>query len=364
MKLFIPGPVQVREEILKEMSRPQIGHRTEEFQELFLEVKKGLKYIFQTKKDVLVSTSSGSGLWEAAIRNCVPIRGRVLHAVNGAFSKKWADVSRRCGCRVDTIEFAFGEPINPYEIAKRLEEQEYSMFCMVHNETSTGVASDLSTISDRITDAVDAGMVWTVDAVSSIGGMDINVDKLGIDICLASSQKAMALPPGISFASVSNRAYAQAEKADTRGYYFDFIELKKSYDKNMTPYTPSIPHLYALKKQLEFIRQEGLSARFERHKIMAMYARNWVKKQGLRLFSEEKYCSQTITCVENTRSIDMITVKEKMHEKGYFIDGGYRGMNKILADRGLNQTFRIPHMGDLTIEDLSTFLEELKKVIC
>ncbi|MCF7861881.1 alanine--glyoxylate aminotransferase family protein [Candidatus Woesearchaeota archaeon] len=366
MKLFIPGPVQVREDILREMARPPIGHRTPEFRKLFAEIKEGLKYLFQTQNDVLVSTSSGSGFWEAAIRNCTHNQKsseKILHAVNGAFSRKWADVSRRCGRQVDIIEFGFGQPVDPSIVAKKLGEGNYSMFCMVHNETSTGVVSNLKVISEAIEQFKEAGLIWAVDAVSSIGGIDIKVDDLGIDICLASSQKAMALPPGISFASVSRKAYERAKTIDCRGYYFDLLELKKMYDKDMTPYTPSIPHLYALRRQLQCISAEGIENRFVRHSEMATYTRAWVIENGFSLFSQEEFCSDTITCVENSKGTDLTEVKNRMLEKEYLIDIGYRAMNKILSDEGKNQTFRLPHMGDLETQDMETFLLTLKKEI-
>ena len=219
-KLFIPGPTEVRKEILDELARPQIGHRTQEFRDLFASLKPGLKKIFFTENDVLISTSSGSGFWEAAIRSCV--NKKVLHAVNGAFSKKWADVSERCGREVEKVTFEWGKAVKAGDVDKALSSEEYEAFCMVHNETSTGVASNLKEISTIM--KKHPGILWFVDAVSSLAGIKIEVDKLGIDICITSSQKALALPPGIAVASVSNRCYKKAENVSGRGYYFDILE--------------------------------------------------------------------------------------------------------------------------------------------
>ncbi len=356
-KLFIPGPTEVRKEILDELTHPQIGHRTQEFKDLFSSLKPGLKKLFYTENDVLISTSSGSGFWEASIRCCV--NKKVLHAVNGSFSKKWAKLSENCGREVKEIEYDWGKAVKAEDIDKELSTNNYEAFCMVHNETSTGVMSDLVSIGEVVKKYPD--VLWFVDAVSSLAGIKIEVDKLGIDVCLASSQKALALPPGIAVASISSKAYKKAENVSGRGYYFDILELKKSYDKNETPYTPSIPHLYALKKQLERIEAEGLENRFKRHKDMAEYTRNWAKDNGFEMFSEEGYHSDTISCMVNLRKLDFKAIKKDMATKGYSIDSGYRKLNEKLDAEGKPNTFRIAHMGDLTLDEIKELTNELEK---
>lgn len=355
-KLFIPGPTEVRKEILDELTHPQIGHRTQEFKDLFASLKPGLKKLFYTENDVLISTSSGSGFWEASIRCCV--NKKVLHAVNGSFSKKWAKLSESCGREVKKIEYEWGKAVKPEDIDKELSTSNYEAFCMVHNETSTGVASDLVAISKVMKKYPN--VLWFVDAVSSLAGIKIEVDKLGIDICLASSQKALALPAGIAVASISSKAYKKAETVPGRGYYFDILELKKAYDKNQTPYTPSIPHLYALKKQLERIEAEGLENRFKRHKDMAEYTRNWAKNNGFEMFSEEGYHSDTVSCMVNTKKLDFKAIKKDMATKGYSIDSGYRKLNEKLDAEGKPNTFRIAHMGDLTLDEIKELCKELE----
>jgi len=356
-KLFIPGPTEVRGEVLAELSNPQIGHRTEEFRELFRSLRPGLRSIFGTSGDVLISTSSGSGFWEAGIRSCV--NQKVLHAVNGAFSKKWSELSEQCDKESARVDFEPGKSVKAEDVDKALAEGDYEAFCMVHNETSTGTASNLEAISKVMKKYPD--VLWFVDAVSSAGGMKIEADKLGIDLALASGQKALAVPPGIAVAAVSERAYKKAETVKGRGYYFDLLKLKKMYDKDMTPYTPSVPHLYALKKQLDRIEQEGLENRFRRHKEMASYAREWALSKGFQMFSEEGCHSDTISCVLNTKGVDMAKVKEDMAGKGYSIDSGYKKMNAQLAEEGRKTTFRIAHMGDLTLEEIKGLTMELEK---
>ena len=356
-KLFIPGPTEVREEILNELANPQIGHRTDEFRKLFEGLKPGLKKLFFTENDVLISTSSGSGFWEGSIRCCV--NKKVLHAVNGAFSKKWAEISQSCGRGATVVKFENGKAVKPKEIDEALSSGDFEAFCMVHNETSTGVASNLEDISKVMKKYPD--VLWIVDAVSSLSGIKIETDKLGIDICLTSSQKAIALPPGIALASISSRAYKKAETVAGRGYYFDILELKKAYDKNETPYTPSIPHLYALKKQLERIEAEGLENRFRRHTEMAEYTRAWARKHGFSMFSEESYHSDTVSCMVNTKKLDFKAIKKEMAQKGYSIDSGYGKMNEKLEAEGKLNTFRIAHMGDLTLDEIKDMTNELEK---
>jgi len=356
-KLYIPGPTEVTKDILSVLSTPQIGHRTDDFRKLFSSLKPGLKEIFGTKNDVLISTSTGSGFWEAAIRNCV--RRNVLHAVNGAFSNKWSTVSRRCGRNVDTIKFLPGSPVNPDKLRMALKRKKYDAFCMVHCETSTGVVSNLDDISSVMRDFPE--VLFFVDAVSSVAGMPIDADKHRIDVCLASSQKAFALPAGISFASISSGVYKRAEKIKFRGYYFDFLELKKMYDKDMTPYTPSIPHLYALQEQLKRIKIEGLSGRYKRHRRMAEYTRNWAVSQGFSLFAKQGFRSDTVSCICNTKDVDFVKIKKDMAKKGYMIDSGYSKLNMKLIEHGKLPTFRIAHMGDLALDDIKTLTKELEK---
>ena len=356
-KLFIPGPVEVRQEVLDALSHPQIGHRTQEFKDLFGSLKPGLKKLFFTENDVLISTSSGSGFWEAAIRCC--IKHDVLHAVNGAFSKKWASISESCGRNVTRIEYGFGKGVKPEDVERELSKGKFEAFCVVHNETSTGVASNLEEIAEVMRKFPDT--LFIVDAVSSVADMKIEVDKLGIDFCLASSQKALALPPGIAVASVSDRSYKKAETVEGRGYYFDILELKKMYDKDQTPYTASIPHLYALQRQLERFEVEGLENRFKRHTGMAEYVRGWAEEQGFQMFPEEGFRSDTISCIVNTKDVEFTDIKADMATKGYSIDSGYGAMNKKLKEDGKHPTFRIAHMGDLTLEEIKELTKKLEE---
>ncbi|MFC1704858.1 pyridoxal-phosphate-dependent aminotransferase family protein [Nanoarchaeota archaeon] len=357
-KLFIPGPVEVREDILKAMSKPMIGHRTGEYKELMGSLKEPLQKLMFTKNDVLISTSSGSGFLEGGMRNCVS--KKVLNCVNGAFSKKWADIAVGCAKQNEVIKVDYGKAIKPEMVDEKLATGEFDAICVTHNETSTGVMNNLEELSEVIKKYPE--VIWMVDCVSSLAGVKVEVDKLGIDVCLASSQKALALPPGIAVASISEKAYKKAETVEGRGYYFDFLGLKKSYDKDQTPYTPSISHLYALQLQLETIMKEGVENRFERHTQMADFVRKWAK-DNFEMFSESGYESNTISCITNTKCADFNKVKEEMGKRGYGIDSGYRKLNSKLEEAGKPTTFRIAHMGDTTMDDIKVFIKNIEEVI-
>ena len=359
IKLFIPGPTYVCEEILQEMSRPQIGHRTDAFRELFGSLRKPLQKLFFTKNDVLISTSSGSGLWEASIRNCV--NKKVLHATNGFFSEKWAELSKNSDKEAEVLKFDYGKAIDPDVVDEALSKNDFEAFCMPHCETPTGATSNLKDFSRVMKKHKD--VLWFVDCVSTIGGMKVEVDKLGIDFCFTSSQKAMAMPPGLSFGSVSDRCYEKAENVSGRGYYFDILSLKKEYDRNQTTYTPTTAHLYALKKQLERIEIEGLENRFKRHAEMAEFTRDWAINHGFDLFTEKGFYSDTSTTISNNKNLNFKIIVPKMLEKNCVVDPGFVGLNEFLISKGMNTTFRIAHMGDLTLDDIKDVTGKLEELI-
>jgi len=358
MKLFIPGPISVEKETLDLMKKEMISHRSDSFRELMKNCENGLQKVFQTHCPVIISTSSGSGLMEGAIRNCV--NENVLVCSCGAFGKKWAQIAESCEKEVEILKVENGSAVHNEDLAKAMEGKKFEAVCITHNETSTGVQNNLEELASVVK---ENGALLLVDSVSSMAGANIPVDKIGIDVCITSSQKCFALPPGLAFASVSKNAQEKAKTVKGRGYYFDFIELIKNLEANETPYTPAITFLYALADKVKEIEKEGIENRFARHKKMSEMARGWAIENGFTLFAEKGYESNTVTCIINTKKTDMKTVKKKMLEKGYFIDTGYRKMNETLIEKGKDETFRIPHMGELTINDFKEFLEKLSETI-
>jgi len=358
MKLFIPGPISVPASTMAAMQKEMIGHRGKEFAEVFGVCSAGLKKVFQTKNRVLISTSSGSGLMEGAIRNCV--NENVLMLSCGAFGKKWYDIAKSIGKNVDLFEIPFGKAFRAEDLRKKLAEssKKYEAICITHNETSTGVENNIKELAPVVK---EHGALLMVDAVSSMGGAKIEVDNWGIDVCVTSSQKCFALPPGLAFASVSEKALEKARTVKGRGYYFDFLELAKDYDTNQTPYTPAVGIIFGLKERVEAMEKEGIENVWKRHATLADETQKWAKSKGMELFAEEGYRSKTVTCIENTKKINLDDVKKKVKARGYVMDGGYRKLNDDLIKKGKADTMRIPHMGDLSIEELKKYLDVLAK---
>jgi predicted phosphoserine aminotransferase len=342
IKLFIPGPIEVRQEVLDAQAKPMIGHRSADFEALYASVQPKLRKLFYTSKRVYVSTSSGTGLWEAASRNVVRDDKKILHLVNGAFSERWADVSKVNGKQVDVISAEWGKAVKPEQLEEALKKQAYDAVAIVLNETSTGVKNPLEEFVPIIKKYPETLIL--VDAVSIFGGYKIDFEGLDLDFVLTSTQKAMALPPGLSFAAGSDRVLERAKQVPYRGYYFDLIELEKFLVKNNTPSTPNISLMFATDVELDHILAEGLEARFERHQKMAQMTRDWALEMGYGLFAEEGYRSPTVTTVANTRNTDVKALNKYLATKGLTLSDGYGKLK--------DNTFRIAHMGDLMPEDM------------
>ena len=346
IRLFIPGPSEVRAEIREAQAKPMIGHRSAAFSDLFARTQQKLRQVFYTGSRVYVSTSSGTGLWEAASRNCIRDDKKVLHLINGAFSERWAHTSRANGKQVAAIELPWGQAVRGEMIQNALRSGGFDAVAFVHNETSTGAMSPLDEIAEVMGEFPD--VLLLVDAVSSAGGVKIKVDRLGIDVLVTSSQKCFALPPGLAFAPVSDRALERAKSIPHRGYYFDFIALEEQLVKNQTPATPAISLMFALDRQLDAMLAEGLEARFARHAELARRVQEWVQENGLELFPEREFSSHTLTTVRNTRAIDVAALNQYLKERGMQISNGYGKLK--------DKTFRIAHMGDVTCAELDELL--------
>lgn len=349
-KLFIPGPVEVRPEILAEMARPLVGHRGTEFVELYSRVRSRLRPLFGTRHEVLIGTCSGSGLLEAAVRNLV--RERCLVLTCGAFSERWAQIARDCGRQVDTLAVAWGEPNLPEILEHRMRSGSCEAVLMVHNESATGLTNPLDELSEVMGRHPDS--MFLVDAVTSLGGLPLDADRLGIDVCVTSSQKALALPPGLSLASVSERAFERAASVPGRGFLLDFARMRQSAEKNQTPATPSISHLFALDRQLEDILAEGMPARWQRHAALGRCCRTWASER-FAVFPRPEYASDTVTCIRNTRGVDVERLRSALSARGFVISNGYGKLKQ--------QTFRIGHMGDLRERDLEELLRTIDEVL-
>lgn len=350
-KLFIPGPVNVRGDVLAAMTQSIIGHRTKTASELQRGISKKLQKIFHTNNRILLSTSSGTAMMEGAIKSFTKKRAAMFS--NGFFGSLWHELAVRNNIKADLFKAEKGQPITGEMLEKAISTGRYDVITITHNETSSGVTNPMEELSKVIKKYPD--IIWCVDGVSSIGGIKLEVDKLGIDVCIASSQKCLALPPGMAIASVSEKAIERARAIDFRGYYLDYLELYETIDKMDYQYvsTPAIPLMFAMDYQLNKILQEGLENRYKRHELLGNMTREFVKNY-FNLYTEEAFASNTVTTIENTKNIDFDFLNKKLGQLGFQISNGYGD----LKDR----TFRIGHMGDCTVEELQELLDALEGI--
>ena len=351
-KLFIPGPIAVSEKTLRAMAQPMIGHRSTDFVALYQSIQPDLQALAYTKDPVWLSTSSAFGSMEGAIRNLVA--KKVLCCMNGAFADKWNDVALRCGKQTTALKFEWGQPVDPEAVRKELATGAYDAITLIHNETSCGCMSDLPALMKVIREFPD--VISIVDTVSSFSALPIRKDELGIDVLITGSQKALALPPGLSLISASKKALDRAAQQKDRGYYFDFVEFQKNHEAGMTPSTPVISLIYALKSKLEDIKAEGFEARFARHARLNQKVRDWAFAKGFKLFPKEGFGSVTLNCFVNTLNIDLGALNKILKTKHKLvIDGGYGKLK--------GKTFRISNMGDETDETIAALLAALDSAL-
>ena len=332
------------------MCRPMIGHRSNDFKKLYGGIQPRLKELFGTTQPVMLSTSSAWGVMEGAVRNLVG-SGKVLNCMCGAFSDKWLDVSKKCGKDAVALQVEWGQPIRGEQLREALSAGGFDAVTLIHNETSTGVMSDIREIAAVMKDFPDTLLV--VDSVSSFSVVPLPIDELGIDVLLTGSQKALAMPPGLALFAASKKAMERAATVKGRGYYFDFVEFAKNQAEDMTPSTPSISHIYALESKLDDIFTEGVAARHARHAENNSIVHEWVRKHGFDFFAPEGFRSKSLTCIANNKGIDLAEMAKKAKERGFIIDGGYGKLK--------GKTFRLSNMGDetpATMRELLTALDE------
>jgi aspartate aminotransferase-like enzyme len=350
--MFIPGPVDVDPTVLAAQTQPMLPHRSQEFERVFQRARLKAQPLFGTEAQVFIVTSSGSGLQEAAVRNLAA--GNVLCLVNGAFSERWFEVAQSNGKPADSLEMDWGKAVDPQLVADALQRKQYELITVVHNETSTGVENPVPEIAAAVHDISPTTLIG-VDAVSSLGGVPIEMDKWGLDLVLTSSQKCLALPPGLALAAVSERAMDRARSVPNRGWYFDLVRLAEHLVKDSTPATPALSLIYALDLQLDHILQEGLEQRFARHGQMASAVRDWVTANGFRLFAEPGHRSQTVTTVSNMLGVDLKQLNQFLAARQMRIANGYGTLR--------DKTFRIAHMGETQLVDIQALLEALSEYL-
>lgn len=350
-KLFIPGPTEVRQDILDAQAKPLIGHRMKAMTELYTGMIKKTQDILATQNFTFILTASGSAIMEGAIRNCV--KSDVLCCVCGAFSERWYKIAQSCDKNADAVTVDWGKAITPEMVEEKLKEKKYEAITIVQNETSTGVRNPVEDIAQVLKKYPD--VLLLVDTVSSLMGDHIKINDWGIDVCLASSQKALALPPGLAVGVVSDKALKKAETVTGRGQYCDFNGIKAYFEKKgQTPSTPAITLMYAMDIQLDKIKSETMEKRYQRHKDMAKYVQDWANKH-FKMFPEKGYESVTVSCIDNTKKINVADLNSELGNRGYAISNGYGKMKE--------QTFRIAHMGDLTLDEVKELITNIDEIL-
>jgi aspartate aminotransferase-like enzyme len=357
-KYFLPGPTEVRPEVLESMVRPVIGHRGPAMEALMERVQPRLRTLFRTARPVYVSTSSATGLMESAIRNCAP--HRVLSLVCGAFSERFYKIAVACEVDADRLDVEFGESNEPGHVIDALGGDVYDAITVVHSETSTGVLNPVAEIAAAVREA-SPGTLVLVDCVTSLAAVPVEVDEWGLDFALTGSQKGMALPPGLAFGVASQRAFERSLETPGRGLYFSFEAFESAAAQHQTANTPAASLLYALDLQLQRIESEGVEARWARHRAMAERTWAWVDEMreqrgvDLRVLGAEGRRSPSVTCVAVPEGLSGVEITSRMAGRGYTIASGYGRLKE--------STFRIGHMGDHTVEELDALLEEMTSVI-
>ena len=354
-RFFLPGPTEVRPEILAAMTRPMIGHRVAEMEELIGHIQPGLKYIFQTQRPVYISASSATGLMEGAVRNGA--RRKVLSCVNGAFSERFYKIAISTGLQADPLEVPWGQAHTADMVSNALRRGIYDAVTIVHSETSTGALNPIREIAEAVRAAGDVTIL--VDSVSGLAGAPLYADDWKLDFVLTGSQKSLALPPGLAFGVAQKSVLERSARKMDRGVYFDFQEFEKNIQKNQTPNTPAVSLMYALAEQVDAIREETIEARWDRHQAMADLVYAWVQEMNergvaLTILAPPGARSPTVTTIEVMDPWTGPKVAHAAKERGFVVATGYGKLK--------DNSFRIGHMGDHTVEETERLLDALTDV--
>lgn len=351
-RLFIPGPVDVAPEVLEKMATPMIGHRTKDASILQESISKKMQKLMYTTNEILLSTSSGSGLMEGAVRSCTRKKAAIFSI--GAFGDRWYKMAVSNNIPAEKFTVEWGKPTTPEMVEEVLATGEYDLITITHNETSTGVMNPVKEIAEVIKKYPD--VIFCMDTVSSLGGTKIPVDELGVDICITSTQKCLGLPPGLAACSFSEKAINAAKEVPFRGTYLDLLGLYECIQKKhyQYPSTPSLSHMYALDFQLDRILEEGLDERFKRHEEMAKVVRQWANKH-FEMFADEDVASNTLTTVKNTKEISVADLNKELGKRGFMLSNGYGALKE--------KTFRIAHMADTTMDEVKEILGHIEEIL-
>lgn len=348
--LRIPGPTPCPDVVLKEMGRQMINHRGPEFKKVLYDVTDKLKQIFKTKNDVFILTGSGTGGLEAAVVNSFSPGDKVLSVSIGVFGDRFAAIAKEFGADIIDLKYEWGKAANVDEIKAALnKEPAIKAVLVTHNETSTGVTNDLKSISSVVK---EAGKLLIVDAISSLGSIELPIDEWQCDVVVTGSQKGWMVPPGLTMVSVSQQAWQANAEATIPRFYWDFAKAKSYIDKGQTPWTPAVSILFALDAALDMLTEKGIDAIIANQAHIAQMTRDGVKALGLPLFADEKYASNTVTSIAAPEGLDVIKLLKILREEhDTVLGGGQQSMS--------GKIFRIGHLGWISEEDINMVFKSL-----
>jgi len=352
--LRIPGPTPCPSEVLQVMTKQMINHRGDEFAEILNDVTAKLKQMFQTKGDVFLLTGSGTGGLEAAIVNTLSPGDKVLSVSIGVFGERFAAIAEQFGAEVIPLRFEWGKAADADAVRQALQaEPKIKAVLVTHNETSTGVTNDLASISSVVK---EFDKLLLVDAISSLGSINLPIDDWHLDVTVTGSQKGWMAPPGLAMVGLSQEAWQAHSKARMPHFYWDFTRAKSYLEKGQTPWTPAISTVFALSVSLEMMLSEGLPNIIARHARVSKAARDGIKSLGLPLFAEESYASNTVTAVRSPDGLEVKKMLQILREEYQVV---LAGGQQTLAGK----IFRIGHLGWVTEDDIETVISALRVVL-
>ncbi len=344
--LLTPGPTPVPPQVLAAMAEPVVHHRSPDFKDVFVEALGRLREVFRTENEVLVFTASGTGAFESAVANLLSPGDRVLVVSHGEFGTRWQKLANAYGCDVVPLDYAWGEQPRADDVARALSESGAEVALLVHSETSTGVVSDIRSL---VAACNDAGVISVVDAISSLGAVPLETDAWGIDVVVTGSQKALMTPPGLAFASISERAWARSTGATLPRFYWDWARARANQAKGSTPFTPATSTVVALNAALELILAEGLDVVHARHVALGRACRAGARAMGLELYSPDDDGAAVLTGILTPPGIDAVALRLALRDRyGITIAGGHGDI--------AGRLFRIGHIGYVDIFDITTAL--------
>jgi aspartate aminotransferase-like enzyme len=353
--LLIPGPTPVPAEVLSAMSHPMINHRSADFKSVLNEVTEGLKWAYQTKNDVMILTSSGTGAMEACIVNTLSPGDKVLIVNIGAFGSRFVKIAKAYGLNIDEIKVERGKAADPKLIEQKLKadkNKEIKAVIFQHNETSTGVLNDVKSIAAIVS---EHGALSIVDAVSGLLTADLRVDEWGLDVVASGSQKAFMVPPGMAFVCMSQKAWKATETAKLPKFYFDLAAAKKFAQTGETPWTPCLPIAFGMQVSMRMLKAEGLDNIFKRHEKLSSAVRAGVKALGFGLLADDSCASKAVTAVVPPAGIDAEALRKTVREQyGVVLAGGQEDLK--------GKIFRIGHLGYMDKMDMITAFSALEMV--